>query len=277
MAAQDLSALEIMEKVLNTQKPNSSISDIKLEIVRVKRGKEKIKVREFTSFKKNYQEGKFKSKSLARFKNPITVKGTGLLSWVYRNGKTEQWFFLPKLKTAKRVKAKEKAKSFMGTDFIYEDLESRKTGQDSLVLLSTEYLNGKSVFDPETSEKISGAMRFDPETGEAIVEMQFDPETGEQCQVILAFPKNESAYHSRKIWINSLNWRILKIEYYSQKSIKQKTLTISEFIEKNGFVIPTKMVMKKSNGNKTIMEIKNFKPNVGLKDEIFSESFLIKF
>jgi len=241
MAAQDLSALEIMEKVLNTQKPNTSISDIKLEIVRVNRGREKIKEREFTSFKKNYKEGKFKAKSLARFKKPLTVNGTGLLSWVYRSGKTEQWFFLPKLKTAKRVKAKEKAKSFMGTDFIYEDLESRKTGQDSLVLLSTENLNGQS------------------------------------CQVIIAFPKNESAYYSRKIWINSLNWRILKIEYYSQKSIKQKTLTISEFIEKNGFVLPTKMVMKKSNGNKTIMRINNYKPNVGLKDEIFSESFLIKF
>jgi len=240
MMAQDLSALEIMEKVLNTLKPNTSVSDIKLEIVRVKRGKEKIKIREFTSFKKNYEEGKFKSKSLARFKKPLTVKGTGLLSWVYRNGKTEQWFFLPKLKTAKRVKAKEKAKSFMGTDFIYEDLESRKTGQDSLVLLSTEYLNGQS------------------------------------CQVIIAFPKSESAYHSRKIWIDSLNLKILKIEYYSQESIKQKTLTISDFIEKNGFVIPTKMVMEKSNGKKTIMKINNFKPNVGLKDEIFSESFLIK-
>jgi len=240
MVAQDLSALEIMEKVLNILKPNTSVSDIKLEIVRVKRGKEKIKVREFTSFKKYYEEGKFKSKSLARFKKPLTVKGTGLLSWVYRNGKTEQWFFLPKLKIAKRVKAKEKAKSFMGTDFIYEDLESRKAGQDSLILLSTEYLNGQS------------------------------------CQVILAFPKNESAYHSQKIWIDSLNWKILKIEYYSQESIKQKTLTISDFIEKNGFVIPAKMVMEKSNGKKTIMKINNFKPNVGLKDEIFSESFLIK-
>ena len=239
--AQDLSALEIMEKVLNTVKPNTSVSDIKLEIIRVKRGKEKIKVREFTSFKKNYKEGIFKSKSLARFKNPITVKGTGLLSWIYRNGKTEQWFFLPKLKTAKQVKAKEKGKSFMGTDFIYEDLENRKIGQDSLALLSTEYLNGQL------------------------------------CQVIIAFPKSESAYHSRKIWIDSLNWEILKIEYYSQESIKQKTLTISDFIENNGFVIPTKMVMEKSNGKKTIMKINNFRPNVGLKDEIFSESFLIKF
>ena len=241
MVAQNLSALEIMEKVLNTQKPNTSISDIKLEIVRVNRGRERIKEREFTSFKKNYKEGKFKAKSLARFKKPLTVNGTGLLSWVYRSGKTEQWFFLPKLKTAKRVKAKEKAKSFMGTDFIYEDLESRKTGQDSLVLLSTEYLNGQS------------------------------------CQVIIAFPKNESAYHSRKIWVAKENYQIVKIEFYTDESVKEKTLTISEFETIKGYTTPRRMVMKNENGNKTIMAITDFKPNVGLKDEIFSESFLIKF
>ena len=236
-----MSALEIMEKVLNTQKPNTSISDIKLEIVRVNRGRERIKEREFTSFKKNYKEGKFKAKSLARFKKPLTVNGTGLLSWVYRSGKTEQWFFLPKLKTAKRVKAKEKAKSFMGTDFIYEDLESRKTGQDSLVLLSTEYLNGQS------------------------------------CQVIIAFPKSESAYHSRKIWVAKENYQIVKIEFYTDESVKEKTLTISEFETIKGYTTPRRMVMKNENGNKTIMAITDFKPNVGLKDEIFSESFLIKF
>jgi hypothetical protein len=28
--------------------------------------------------------------------------------------------------------------------------------------------------------------------------------------------------------------------------------------------------------NKTVMTIKSFKPDLGLKDEIFSESFLIK-
>ena len=38
-----------------------------------------------------------------------------------------------------------------------------------------------------------------------------------------------------------------------------------------------KSIIHKENGNKTIMKINNFKPNVGLKDEIFSESFLIKF
>ncbi len=56
--AQDLSALEIMGRVLGSPKPKSSITDIKLEIVRVKRGKEKVKVREFTRYQKNYDTGK---------------------------------------------------------------------------------------------------------------------------------------------------------------------------------------------------------------------------
>ncbi|MDC1038549.1 outer membrane lipoprotein-sorting protein [Candidatus Marinimicrobia bacterium] len=238
--AQELSVLQIIEKVLSVPKPNTSISDIKLEIIRMKRGKEKVKVREFTRFQKNYISGEFKSKSLARFQKPILVKGTGLLSWVYRNGNTDQWFFLPKLKTVKRVQAKERSKTFMGTDFIYEDFESRKLGQDSLISVGIEYLNNQ------------------------------------QCHVIMAFPQNESAYHSRKIWVNSQNWKIQKIEFYLNETHKLKTLSVLSFIEKNGFVTAGKMMMEKEDGKKTIMEINNFNPNVGLKDEIFSESFLIK-
>ena len=237
---QHLTAIEIMEKVFSTPKPNTSLSDIKLEIIRIKRGKEKVKVREFTRFQKYYNSEKFKSKSLLRFQKPLAIKGTGLLSWDYRNGKTDQWFFLPKLKISKRVKAKQRSKSFMGTDFIYEDLESRKTGQDSLALVGMEYVNSQ------------------------------------QCRVIMAWPKTESAYHSRKIWVNSQNWNIQKIEFYIYETEKIKTLTVLDFIKVNGFISPGKMVMSKESGKKTVMEIKNFKPNVGLKDEIFSESFLIK-
>ena len=38
---------------------------------------------------KKYIIGKFISKSLARFHKPKIVKGTSFLSWVYRNGKTD--------------------------------------------------------------------------------------------------------------------------------------------------------------------------------------------
>ena len=34
---------------------------------------------------------------------PKIVKGTSFLSWVYKDGKTDQWFALPKIKKAKKT------------------------------------------------------------------------------------------------------------------------------------------------------------------------------
>ena len=237
---QEISADEIMERVYSFKRPSSSIMEIRLEITRIKRKKQKTKVREFTRYEKYYDSGKYRSKSMARFTKPKIVKGTGLLSWVQRNGQTEQWFFLPKLKTAKKIKAKERSRSFLNTDFIYEDLESRKPGLDSLVNIGTEFIDG------------------------------------DQCKIIMAWPKNESAYFSRKIWVNVRNWQICKVEYYENESEKEKTLILTDFIEKNGFITAGKMVMERGDGDKTIMKISSFKPDMGLNDEIFSRSFLIK-
>jgi outer membrane lipoprotein-sorting protein len=92
----------------------------------------------------------------------------------------------------------------------------------------------------------------------------------------MAWPKNESAYFSRKIWVNVRNWQICKVEYYTTESEKEKTLILTDFIEKNGFITAGKMVMERGDGDKTIMKISSFKPDMGLNDEIFSRSFLIK-
>ena len=46
----------------------------------------------------------------------------------------------------------------MGTDFRYEDLENRKQGQDSVVIIGNEYFQGS------------------------------------QCKVLMAYPKDESIY-----------------------------------------------------------------------------------
>ena len=237
---QDLNAYEIMDRVYAIPKPSTSIMEIRLEITRKKRNKEKTKVREFTRYEKYYDKGKYRSKSMARFNTPKVVKGAGLLSWVQKNGQTDQWFFLPKLKTAKKVKGKEKSKSFLNTDFIYEDLESRGPGMDSLVSIGTEFIEG------------------------------------EQCRMIMAWPKNQSSYFARKLWVNMQKWQIHKVEYYTSDSNKQKTLFLSDFITTNGFTTPGKMLMDMGNGNKSVMQITSYEPEIGLNEEIFSKSFLIK-
>ena len=238
--AQDLTPNEILTYVAANPKPESSITEIRLEISREKKGKKKVKVREFTRYEKVYKSGEFASKSLARFHKPKIVKGTSFLSWVYKNGKTEQWFALPKIQKAKKVKAKDRSKSFLNTDFSYEDLESRSFGLDSLFSLGSEYYEG-------------------------II-----------CKVIMAWPKDKSSYHSRKIWVDSQSWRIAKIEYYLTESKKEKTLYITDYIKKNGFSIAGKMVMEKENGDKTVMEVMSYKPDIGLQDEVFTKDYLVK-
>ena len=58
---------------------------------------------------------------------------------------------------------------------------------------------------------------------------------------------------------------------------KEKTLTFSEFITVDKYMTPGILTMDiEDEKNKTIMIIKSFKPNIGLKDEIFTESFLVK-
>ena len=237
---QEMKADDIMERVQSIKKPTTSIINVRIDIIRKKGDKEKTKIREFTRYEKHYESGRYTSKILARFNKPKVIKGTGLLSWENKDGQTDQWMFLPKLKTAKKIKAKQRSKSFLNTDFIYEDLESRKPGLDSLVNIGIELIDGQ------------------------------------QCRVLMAWPKDDSYYFSRKIWVNTQNWQINKVEYYKSQSEKEKTLIISSFIEQSGFITPGKMVMDMGNGNKTVMTITSFQPEVGLNEEIFSKSFLIK-
>ena len=67
--------------------------EIRLEITRVKRDKEKTKVREFIRYEKFYDSGKYRSKSLARFIKPNIVKGLAYLVGFKRMAKPINGFF----------------------------------------------------------------------------------------------------------------------------------------------------------------------------------------
>ena len=51
----------------------------------------------------------------------------------------------------------------------------------------------------------------------------------------------------------------------------------NDFIERNGFYTPGKLQMDTSEGNKTIMYVTSYRPDIGLNEEIFSKSFLVKY
>jgi len=236
----EMTGLDIMNKVKNNPIPASSITHFELTIIKIKRGREKKKVREFTRYQKNYTAGKYSRKTLVRFIKPALVKGTGLLNWTYRNGKQEQWFFLPKLKTAKKINSKDRTKSFMGTNFTYEDLESNQSKNEEYKSLGIE-----TVF-------------------------------GSPCYVIEAIPNSPSAYKWRKYWIDMTTWQIKKIEYYEKETHPSKTLTISNHKVLGGYYIPETMVMKSANGNQSTMVINKAVMDAGIQEDIFTQKFLIR-
>ena len=228
-----------MKKVINQPNPATSISEVKLEIVRKRANKEKRKSRAFIRYEKRYKNNEYFQKSMVKFLEPKSVKGTGLLSWTKEDGSSDQWFFLPKLKIAKKVKSKEKSKSFMSTDFIYEDLENRSINDDIFRYEGHEIVNQNN------------------------------------CTVISSTPITDSNYKSKKIFVDDKIFRIRKVEYFSENLILEKTLYFKDIVKTGKYWIPKLLEMKRPNGNYTTMTVQAFKPDVDLDDAVFSESFLI--
>jgi len=69
-------------------------------------------------------------KSILFFLSPPEVKGTGFLQWAHKGRDDDQWLYLPELKRTRRITARVRDQSFMGTDFSYRDLEILREIQD---------------------------------------------------------------------------------------------------------------------------------------------------
>jgi len=83
----------------------------------------KTRVREFRLWHKIFPG---RSKSLIKFDRPPSVKNTGLLSETADGAPiSEQWIYLPALRSVKQLNADEQNNSFVGSDFTNGDIAGR--------------------------------------------------------------------------------------------------------------------------------------------------------
>ena len=61
-------------------------------------------------------------RSILSFSWPPDVKNTRLLTWSHFAVSDDQWLFLPSIKRVKRLSARGRKASFMGSEFSYEDM-----------------------------------------------------------------------------------------------------------------------------------------------------------
>lgn len=180
-------------------------------------------------------------KSLIIFDNPRDVAGTAFLTFSKVLEPDDQWLYLPSLKRVKRISSKNKSGPFVGSEFAYEDISSQEVNKYTYKYLRTE------------------------------------PCGDMQCFVIERFPAYEySGYTKQVAWIDTAEFRPIKIDFYDRKSELLKTLTYDnykQYLDK--YWRADKMSMKNHQTNKsTDINWKNYRFRVGLKDNDFTQENL---
>jgi outer membrane lipoprotein-sorting protein len=181
-------------------------------------------------------------KSLTIFDNPRDVKGTAFLTFSHKIGDDDQWLYLPALKRVKRISARNKSGSFMGSEFAYEDISSQEVEKYTYKWLRDE------TYD------------------------------GQECFVFERYPvdKKNSGYIRQVVWLDKAEYRVLKIDFFDRKDSLLKTFTASDYnqyLDKHWRAHKMNM-MNHQNGKLTELLWSDFEFRVGLEDKDFDKNSL---
>ncbi len=180
-------------------------------------------------------------KSLSLFKEPRDVSGTAMLTFSHGLEPDDQWLYLPAIKRVKRISSKNRSGPFMGSEFAFEDLGSQEV------------------------EKYTYKHLRDEACGE-----------GFECSVSERYPAYDNSGYSRQItWIDTAEYRPIKIEFYDRKDALLKTLTFSDYNEHNGYWRANQFLMVNHlTGKKTILNWRNYQFGIGLDEGDFNQNAL---
>ena len=93
---------------------------IRMELIN-KRGK--VRERVTRSFRRDFQDSR---RSVLFFEEPPGLEGTAFLTYDYPDVQVDddQWIYLPALRKSRRIATADRGRSFLGTDFSFEDIKN---------------------------------------------------------------------------------------------------------------------------------------------------------
>ena len=194
-----------------------------------------IRSREFSSFRK---DSNARRKQLIRFTAPADIDGTSFLTLeTDNNSNTEQHLYLPALKRTRRIVASQKGRSFVNSDFTYEDMQ-----RHSVEAWSYQLEGEETIF-------------------------------GHACYILISFPKPETDTQYSKLvsWIEKNSFIPLKIIFFENKEQQAKSYSVNAFEIIDNIATETDVVMEDLlSGHKTRLKTLRIKYNSGLKDSLFT-------
>ena len=193
------------------------------------------RIREFMILRKNLDNKD--QKFYIYFKAPADVRKMAYLVWKHIERDDDRWLWLPALNLKKRIAPGDKRTSFVGSDFFYEDVSGRGTGEDFHELVETDNIRYLIKNVPKEPESV------------------------------------EFAYYN--VWINKKTFLPEKAEYYDKNKRLYRRVEAKKVVIIQGHPTVTESVASDlSAGASTINKFENVKYDIGLKEKIFTERFL---
>jgi len=237
------SAEDVMTQNFTISKVADSTQDAAFRLIN-SQGQER--VRETTGQTK-LLPGTTDNRRIVVFTAPADIRGTKTLLIEHSGGDDDIWIYLPAMKKVRRLVANNKKHSFVGTDFSYGDVIGYRVEDWNQTLLREEPLNAVACWV-----------------------IQSTPRSAEVADI--------SGYTKRISWIDKRSYIAVRTEIYDKEGAYVKRLTqedIREIDPQNHKWQAMRLTAENAQtGHRTIIELKNFKANIGVGDAEFTPSYL---
>ena len=148
----------------------------------------------------------------------------------------DRWLYLPALDLVRRIAAGDKRTSFVGSDFLYEDVSGRNPNEDFHTLADVN----ATMFVIKNTPKKPDSVEF--------------------------------SYYL--VYVDRKNYMPMKMEYFDKQGRLYRTIESLEVQDISGFPTVTKAKVSDLNtGSTTLMEFGDVRYNIGIGD-IFTERYL---
>ncbi len=203
--------------------------------------------RGFNMLRKDVGAGDGDQEYYVYFNEPADVRKMSFM--VHKNGDParddDRWLYMPGLDLVKRIAAGDKRTSFVGSDYLYEDISGRSPLEDAHELTGTTdncYILKNVPKEPGSVEFAYYLAHIDRKTF-IPVKLEFFKKPDRLCRVI----------------------EVLKIDSMEALENGRKVLypTVTRSVARN-----------LDTGSKTEMTFSNVRYNIGLTDQIFTERYL---
>jgi hypothetical protein len=197
-------------------------------------------------------------KDITACTGPENVRGLSVLTWTYLSPGRDQdvWLWLPSLRKIRRISQTEGDDSFMGTDFTYEEVVSRKWGDETYAMLGEEIFPGqKALQDGKTYYQNT------------------------ETYVIEARPKRKDWYYAkRKVTLDKNTGLRILDSYFDETGRHQKDIFVYwKPIEDSQLEMEWLLeVDNREEKHHTVIALEWVKFDTGLKEMFFTERTLMR-